>query len=254
MSLNNKILELIEEGERLQPLGGSTFGGFNSDHQSEYVSWRLLTISLLENLGEKGKLLLKEIERDQSSPYLYESSVINILGVLKAALELVKQDKGLYKPQKKQNMKKLTDTVFWVHGRDQILLQQTARFLEGIDITTIILFEQPSKGQTIIEKLESNSEVSFAVVLLTPDDVGKLSNETKELKPRARQNVILELGFFIGKLGRNNVSVLYDESVELPSDYRGVEYIKIDTDGAWRLKLAKEMKHAGLDIDMNKAI
>ena len=91
-------------------------------------------------------------------------------------------------------------------------------------------------------------------MLLTPDDLGKFVIGESELKPRARQNVILELGYFIGKLGRSFVGVLYDESVELPSDYRGVEYIKLDIEGAWKLKLAKEMKEAGLKIDMNKAI
>lgn len=143
--------------------------------------------------------------------------------------------------------------IFLVHGHDTTILHQVARLLEQLDIEPIVLFEQPGKGQTIIEKLESNSNVAFAVVILTPDDVGKALAEDN-LKPRARQNVVFELGYFIGRLNRTRVSVLYDESIELPSDYRGVEYIKIDIDGAWKLKLAKEMKAAGLDIDMNKAL
>ena len=128
-----------------------------------------------------------------------------------------------------------------------------ARLLEQLDIEPIVLFEQPGKGQTIIEKLESNSNVAFAVIILTPDDVGKALTEDN-LKPRARQNVVFELGYFIGRLNRNRVAVLFDESIELPSDYRGVEYIKIDIDDAWKLKLAKEMKAAGMAIDMNKAL
>ena len=96
-----------------------------------------------------------------------------------------------------------------------------AKFVRNLGIKPVVLFEEPGKGQTIIEKLESNSDVLFAVVLLTPDDFGQATEEGK-LQPRARQNVVLELGYFLGKLGRANVAVLYDESVELPSDYHGV--------------------------------
>ena len=142
---------------------------------------------------------------------------------------------------------------FLVHGHDTAILHQVARLVEQLGIKPIVLFEQPGKGQTIIEKLESNSNVAFAIVIFTPDDVGKALAE-ENLKPRARQNVVLELGYFIGRLDRNRVAVLYDESIELPSDYRGVEYIKIDIEAAWKLKLAKEMKAAGLAIDMNKPL
>jgi predicted nucleotide-binding protein len=105
----------------------------------------------------------------------------------------------------------------------------------------------------MVEKLEAHSKVGFAVVLLTPDDVGRSVKDDKD-RPRARQNVVLELGFFMGRLGRSNIAVMYDESVELPSDYRGVEYIKVDAEGAWRLRLAREIKQAGILVDMNKAI
>ena len=145
------------------------------------------------------------------------------------------------------------DKVFLVYGHDEKLLSQTARFLEKLGLQAILLREQPGQGQTIIEKLEHNSDVRFAVVLLTPDDLGKSVKE-KELRPRARQNVIFELGYFIGKLGRQNVSILYHESVELPSDYFGIEYIKIDVENAWQFRLAKELKVAGLLVDLNKVV
>lgn len=149
--------------------------------------------------------------------------------------------------------KHFENKIFLVHGHDTAILHQVARLLEQFNIEPIVLFEQPGKGQTIIEKLESNSNVAFAIVILTPDDVGKALAE-ENLKPRARQNVVFELGYFIGSLNRNRVAVLYDESIELPSDYRGVEYIKIDKEDAWKLKLTKEMKAAGMAIDMNKAL
>ncbi len=96
------------------------------------------------------------------------------------------------------------------------------------------------------------SDVCFAVILLTPDDVGRLkSEEGDELKYRARQNVILELGFFIGKLGRKNVCALYKGGVELPSDILGVLWTLLDDHGRWELDLAKEMKASGLNVDLN---
>jgi predicted nucleotide-binding protein len=103
-------------------------------------------------------------------------------------------------------------------------------------------------------KLEHNSDVRAAVVLLTPDDVGKSATDSGEARPRARQNVVLELGYFVGRLGRDKVAVLYDESVDVPSDYRGAEYIKVDAEAAWKLKLARELKQACVPVDMNKAV
>jgi predicted nucleotide-binding protein len=93
------------------------------------------------------------------------------------------------------------------------------------------------------------------VILLTGDDRGGMWKASyEEQKPRARQNVILELGFFLGKLGRERVCALYQPGVEIPSDYSGVLFVSLDAGGAWRLALARELKAAGLDIDMNKAV
>ncbi len=111
----------------------------------------------------------------------------------------------------------------------------------------MILDEQPNRGQTIIEKLERHSSTAFAVVLLTGDDIGGLRDAAMDaLQARARQNVILELGYMLGKLGRPVVAALYEPDVELPSDYRGVVYIPIDPAGEWKQALIKEFKAAEL--------
>jgi len=251
MKLIEEIESLIEEGKELKPHGGDLFSGYNGSKQSEYVSWRLQVFDILNEMGDKGKPLIQEIKNDNNSAYFYKSSAENILGVLKGALALTNKRK--VDKEKVKNRSTIKNSVFIVHGRDETLLQQTARFIEKLDVDPIILFEQPGKGYTIIEKLEEYSNVNFAIILFTPDDVGKLANE-EDFKPRARQNVVLELGFFIGKIGRSNVAVIYDESIEMPSDYRGVEYIKIDPEGAWKLSLAKEIKESGIKIDMNKII
>jgi predicted nucleotide-binding protein len=142
--------------------------------------------------------------------------------------------------------------VFLVHGRDDAVTASVARFLERLDLHPIILHEQPNMGRTVIEKFEAHSDVGFAVVLLTPDDVGGLAS-AGELKPRARQNVILELGYFIGKLGRSRVCALYVEGVEIPSDIHGVLYVAYDNANGWRLKLAHEIRAAGITVDLNRA-
>ena len=144
--------------------------------------------------------------------------------------------------------------IFLVHGTNAALAEQVARFLEKLQQKVIILREQPDKGRTIIEKFENYSDVGFAVVLLTGDDIGGESRDGKDKKPRARQNVILELGYFLGRLGRSRVCALYQTGVEIPSDYKGVLYVPFDDTGGWKLNIAKELKAAGLPVNMNDAI
>jgi predicted nucleotide-binding protein len=146
-----------------------------------------------------------------------------------------------------------TKRVFVVHGHDRGSLSEVARLLQKLELEPIILHEQPNEGRTIIEKFEDYSDVSFAVVLLTPDDIGApRGTQYEELKPRARQNVIFELGYFSAKLTRKHVCALYTAGVEKPSDYDGVLYIAIDDHGAWKYRLAKEMLNAQLPIDLHK--
>lgn len=141
--------------------------------------------------------------------------------------------------------------VFVVHGRNDAVKESVARFLERLELQPVILHERPNMGRTVIEKFEANSDVVFAVVLLTPDDMGGLAS-AEQLNPRARQNVILELGYFIGKLGRARVCALYMEGVEIPSDIHGVLYVPYDPSNGWRLKLAHEIRAAGISIDLNR--
>lgn len=150
--------------------------------------------------------------------------------------------------------------VFIVHGQDNETKTIVARFVERCGLEPVILHEQDDRGRTIIEKFEQSSDVAFAVILLTPDDLGGLrpasgGTTLENAKPRARQNVILELGYFIGKLGRTGVCALKRGEVELPSDISGVVYTPYDgADEGWKIKLAREMRAAGLDVDLNKAL
>ena len=146
-----------------------------------------------------------------------------------------------------------SDKVFVIHGHDEGAREAVARFLENLKLEPIILHEQSNRGRTIIEKFEEHADVGFAVALLTPDDVGALKGNESNLNPRARQNVIFEFGYFIGKLGRERVCALVKGDVEKPSDYGGVLYIPLDDSGGWKTGLIRELNHAGFEVDANKA-
>lgn len=147
-----------------------------------------------------------------------------------------------------------SNEVFVVHGRDEGAKDTLARFLERLGLQPVVLAELPSQGLTIIEKFERHAQVAFAVVLMTPDDTGSLQGGSDSSRPRARQNVIFEMGFFIGRLGRDRVCSLTKGDVEIPSDYSGVVYIPYDDYGGWQARLIGEFQAAGLDVDANRAI
>ena len=142
--------------------------------------------------------------------------------------------------------------VFIVHGHDDLAKIETARFIEQLGFKPIILHEQASSGQTIIEKIENYSNVGFGIVLYTPCDIGAKKGYETELRHRARQNVVFEHGYLIGKIGRKNVAALVKGDVDTPNDISGVVYISMDND--WKLGLAKELRNSGYSVDMNKVI
>lgn len=156
-------------------------------------------------------------------------------------------------PQNQTRPKHMRD-VFIIHGRDDGTKETVARFIEQLGLNPIILHEQPNQGQTIIEKFERHAEVAFAIALLTPDDTGGLAGAEQSLKPRARQNVIFELGYFTGKLDRGRVCALKEENVEIPSDYDGVLYIPLDESGGWKMTLMRELKSAGFEVDVDRVL
>jgi predicted nucleotide-binding protein len=142
--------------------------------------------------------------------------------------------------------------VFIVHGHDETARVKTARFIEKLGFKPIILHEQASSGKTIIEKIEEFSNVGFGIVLYTPCDIGGKLGDEQKLNPRARQNVIFEHGYLIGKIGRENVCALVKGNIETPNDISGVVYVNMDEAEAWEVKIAKELRNSGYNVDMNK--
>jgi predicted nucleotide-binding protein len=143
-------------------------------------------------------------------------------------------------------------TVFVVHGHDGGLRDMVVLTLVRLELEPIVLDEQPGKGRALIEKFEQHSlDVGFAVVILAPEDRGAGPGDRAPRKPnRARQNVVLELGYFMGALGRDHIAVLHKDEVELPSDIHGIDFIPMRDD--WRYRLAAEIAAAGIDVDMNR--
>jgi predicted nucleotide-binding protein len=143
--------------------------------------------------------------------------------------------------------------VFIVHGHNNEIKQEMARFLEKLGCSVVILEEQVDSGlTTIFEKFKRYATgASYAIILLTPDDLPAISDE--QMLARARQNVILEMGFFIGKLGESAVCLAKKGKVNIPSDIQGILYLDLEN-GGWKLELASKLKKAGLNIDMSNLI
>ena len=142
--------------------------------------------------------------------------------------------------------------VFIVHGHDDAAKSEAARFVENLGFKAIILHEQASLGDTIIEKIEKNSNVGFAIVLYTPCDEGAPKGKKDHLKPRARQNVVFEHGYLMAKIGRKNVCPLVKGDLETPTDISGIVYTPMDEGDGWKLAVADEMEACGYKVDRSK--
>jgi len=236
--------------------------------EDDYSSWELVTrnylekafginspnVSTITSVGKYGSFPMNA-DDDWWENHRKESLRTQIKK-LEGLLELLETEQTLSQGQSPTlEHSKMGHKIFLVHGHSEAALHETARYLEKLNQKVIVLREQPNQGRTIIEKFEDYADVGFAVILMTNDDRGgKYDVACDEQMPRARQNVIFEFGYFVGRLGRNRVCALYSEGVEIPSDYSGVLYVPIDEQGAWRMMLAKEMRAVGLPVDMNLAL
>lgn len=217
-----------------------------------------LSIILIERGAENPGWLL-----NVAHEYYYSGSKVigDIRKITSAVIVPFARDFAAYVAEKTRNVQgsprqstgAASNRIFIVHGHDDAVRETVARFVQGVGLEPVILHEQANRGMTVPEKLAANANVGFAIVLLTPDDKGASRNDT-ELKPRARQNVILELGYFVGLLGRERVCAMLKNEVEIPSDILGVVYTRFDQGGGWRQELARELQSAGYAIDWNKVM
>lgn len=225
----------------------------------QYLNWSLpqnlqetksLTYHLYKTIGENNDVgldLTNEMfgqEKFADNTREFNNTFIEYLGdVLKDIMnsnpELDKEE-----PQKSKG-----DFVFIVHGHDNELKRELQLLLKNAGVNNVVLHEQVDKGRTIIDKLIGETEnAGYAIALLTPDDI------TEKGLQRARQNVILEIGFFIGKLGKERIRMLTKGDIEIPSDLQGILYEKFDLSGAWKIKLLKEIQAVGIYVDLQNAV
>lgn len=182
-------------------------------------------------------------EKDEiTEKVTYLESLVERLSLIPSAIE--NQDASDSKPIPAKSKK-----IFIVHGHDNAFRTEIELLVKQLNYEPIVLFKQASGGKTIIEKLEGETDnVAFAIILYNACDYGHDKDTIKE-NPRARQNVIFEHGYLCAKLGRNRVCALVEPGIEIPGDLAGVVYVP--TTGPWQYRIAKEMKQAGLEIDMN---
>lgn len=228
-----------------------------------YSTWSLVTKNILEKTFGMNSTNVKSIMNigqlviwpdwngSQWDDYRFET-IVSRLSNMEGLLELLKTEAQLtgFVEDVKVPSFELSRKVFIVHGHDDGVREAVARFLEKIGFQAIILHEQANQGRTVIEKVEVHGDVGFAIVLLTPDDTGCKVGNTPN--PRPRQNVLLELGYFIGRLGRDKVCALItSDNMELPTDFAGVVWERFDRSGGWKTVLGRELQAAGFEIDWN---
>jgi predicted nucleotide-binding protein len=177
-----------------------------------------------------------------------------MVGLIESIEHNIRLSAGSRPSARKKNM----DRVFIVHGHDHPMLHEIEAFVRRIGIQPVILMEEASRGGTVIEKFERNADVPFAIVLLSPDDIGRAASAKPGTeKRRPRQNAVLEAGFFIGRLGRQNVTIVvdaeHDTDAEYPSDLAGVVTIHYAPGGDWKTRLMRELKASDIEHDASKA-
>lgn len=271
-----RIEEVDYTGYWTGTIAGTNQGGFTLDaiQQGGGVTG---TARLSEpNLGQyeyqmegqvsaEGALSARLVPSRKSNPVL-QLGVVNILCSIETADNLSGRWRSEIGTEGILNATRFTQTpvapalpqnnsVFLVHGHDEGAKHAVARFLEQLGVTPVILQEQINSGLTVIEKFEVFADrAGFAVVLMTPDDFGYAVGKEESKKHRPRQNVVLELGYFSAKLGRAKTLVLTKGDVEMPSDVIGLVYEPMDKGEGWKMRLARELRASGFEIDMNKAL
>lgn len=259
MNTKEKIENLITEGQQFTWSNFATHNpnDFPDAEKPDYISWKTKVETILEATFGKTSPVFKTYAKHKEFDVLgnygdkFEGAQNHILGSLKSSLELLNFKLVEKEVEIKFNSKK----VFIVHGHDEELKNQTEIFLNEIGLEPIILHRQADQGQTVIEKFEANSDVAYAFILMTPDDITysaieetKPDNERRKISV-ARPNVIFEFGFFVGKLERKRVCCIFKEGVTVPTDLSGFIYKKINTNiEEIAFSIIKDLKASGIEL------
>ena len=268
MESATKQLELlIKEGERF------TFTNFSDQDESdpeyggadtpEWLAWKTRSDNLLRQLTADDSPATKMvnvamgIETEGFLSGEFERAKSTFLKALRLTLDATKEDTfaELRRSRSRGDSPSLSNKIFVVHGHDHLLKTELEAFLYDIGLEPIVLHRKPDEGATLIEKFEKHSDVGYAFILLTPDEIAYTvdqedqDDEKRRKEKRARSNVIFEFGYFVGKLGRKRVCCLHKGDVALPSDLGGLVYKKVDGSlESLGFSLIKELKAAGYQL------
>lgn len=249
MDFKNKLIKLYDEIDELKNKSSSS--------DSDFKAWKTDVQICLSKLYGENSIQFKNFNSRLFSPVVIMGNT-DFHGPYVQGLEATKKEFKRYiddfedeSTNADVNNRTPNNKVFIVHGHDGELKEKVARKIEQQGIEAIILSEQVNRGKTIIEKLESYSDVHVAIILFTQDDIGKAKEEKGNENYRARQNVVFEAGYFMGYLGRENIIMITDENVEIPGDLSGMVYSTKDN---WELEMLKELNAAGMKIDLNKLL
>lgn len=248
--------------ERKRELVEQQIAAAKQGQPDNFDEWRNKTEVVLRNvLGQESPLYMT-FKQVRYAPTAWVSGMdtsgyrpagvrkaITILESAKLELDLAAEVNAVVRGEEAEGADR-GGSIFIVHGHDDARKHELARFLGRLTrAEPIILHEQPSRGQVLLEKFESSAaSVGFAVVLMTGDDLGRAKASSVDTS-RARQNVVFELGFFCGAFGRARTAVLYEDGIEMPTDLGGLVYIPLDVAGAWKTALAREIETAAIEVD-----
>jgi predicted nucleotide-binding protein len=264
------LKRLIDEGEKFNFQNfcfpnESYPGQYGGDDTPEWLAWKTRCRNLIGQLtaenSPSSQLILQGlgVQTSGNYPSKFEKAKSTLLLALRTALKAIEQDTfgELRSNKSRGGSPALSNKVFVVHGHDQALKTDVEQFIQQIGLEPIVLHRQPDKGRTLIEKFEQHSDVGYAFILLTPDEIAftidqdTLPDSSRKKEKRARPNVIFEFGYFVGKLGRDRVCCLYKEGVILPSDLDGLVYKKVDGSiESQGMAIIKELKAAGYKIQI----
>jgi len=241
----------------------SSLGKYGEATKPEWVAWKKRVYNLIKkhaaaNSAAVGLVEIGDrIQTKEYGPENFSRAKETLLKALELLKEIVQEDlfQELNVEQNSSSSPAFSNRVFIVHGHDSALKTETEQFIQEIGLDPIVLHRKPDEGATVIEKFEKHSDVGYAFVLLTPDEIAytiiqdKLDDTDREKEKRARPNVIFELGFFVGRLGRNRVCCLHKGDIEIPSDLKGLLHKKVDQSiETIAYAIIKELKAAGYKI------
>lgn len=265
-----KLSQQIRQGEAILAMPLNTQSELDAARQQRQL-WDEYNLELLQYLFQDAALHEEYLQKRKSRSipinllidcqrfHQKSQSLVLFLTSLRQRLDLMNEPPepgtAIATPPRPGDSETMPPNIFIVHGHDQAAKEKAARFVTQAGFRPLILAEQSNQGKTLIEKLEYYADkAAFALVLLTGDDMGYVNGHAEAVRPRARQNVLLELGYFLAKLGRERVCALYQPGVEIPSDYSGVVWTPMDKHEAWKTKVLQEFRDVGFSFDWEKAL